>query len=521
MHRALSCSDILDDIFTWLAPALASDTLWSTAAGHTARTTPELCDARNNLVPVVCVCKAFHGPAVRILWRKLDGVFPAFKLLPGFVEEWDTIEGHNGYRFFWRKIWNFPELGEVSASDWDRFYKYTTSVQIIGRPLQSSHASPQCMNGKTWSSLPELFQGRHPFPYLRTLSWKADEFGLIMLPLLLSPCLEDITIYQGNETDSTFENMPVWTRNVDALLQELCKRTPQLTTLTFYACHPTRACEVLAALRVPQPNLRSLSLLCALPEGSDRIHVRWADLEGLSRFPLLEGLVIRGMLFQAGDSMYSQGQPINLPNLRELTLESTSNAHLALKHLCAPTLRALHVDNLFVMDSTIEWSSMSWLPSLPTLEVLNFKFSLIFADSLTPIATLFASISTFPRLRSLSIHCRSSRNVSVGDDDLLAVSQALPALETLSVRIRLLPLSGDSHSISTLGLLALLRNCPRLRELELPMLQVRTEDLAHIPDEPVAHGLRRLWLEEGWTSELHCLIRDRLCPNLEDMTGTV
>ncbi|KAH9891750.1 hypothetical protein C8Q73DRAFT_86811 [Cubamyces lactineus] len=520
MHQALSCADILDDIFEWLALAY-SDTLWSTTEGHIAGTCTSraLRGARNDLASAACVCRSFHEPAARILWRKLDGIFPALKLLPGFIEEWDSDGGHNGHPAIRKKRWTFPKTSDVPSCDWDRFYRYTVSVQIIGFPSQPSHAFPECISGKSWSSLVELFQGRSPFPNLRKLSWTADEFGLIMIPPLLSPYLADITIRPVDETDLTLEDVPVSTRHLDALLQELCKPgTPQLTAFTFYTCRPTTAPQVLVGLRVPYPTLRFLSLICDLRGESNRPNVQLADLAALSHFPLLERLVLRGLRFESEDSTNSQGRPIELPNLGKLRLESTTNAHLVLQNLCTPALRALHVDNLFILDSTgIEWNSISWLPPLPALEVLNCKFSLMFANSATPISTLFASISTLERPRSLSIHCRSCRNVVVGDEDLTAVSQALPALETLSIRLRLLPLSEGFHSISMSGLATLVHSCPQLRELELPLLRVRTEDLVHMPGEPVAHGLRRLWLEEGWTPELHSLIRDRLCPNLEDI----
>ena len=102
-QQALSCADILDDIFEWLALP-GSDTLWSTE-GHTTSISSALRDIRNDLASAICVCRAFHEPAARILWRKLDGILPALKLLPGFVEEWISVEGRDGRPVTRKRRW--------------------------------------------------------------------------------------------------------------------------------------------------------------------------------------------------------------------------------------------------------------------------------------------------------------------------------------------------------------------------------------------------------------------------------
>ncbi len=55
-------------------------------------------ESRRTLARSACVCKAFYGHAVRVLWRHLDDLIPLLQLLSSFAKVGERTR-HGGYAY--------------------------------------------------------------------------------------------------------------------------------------------------------------------------------------------------------------------------------------------------------------------------------------------------------------------------------------------------------------------------------------------------------------------------------------
>ena len=77
--RVLLCRDIVVEIFEEMSPFWIED-----YPHHTETDVQRQKSWRRSLASCACVCRAFSGPALDVLWRVLDDVDVALQVLPSF-----------------------------------------------------------------------------------------------------------------------------------------------------------------------------------------------------------------------------------------------------------------------------------------------------------------------------------------------------------------------------------------------------------------------------------------------------
>ncbi|RPD56084.1 hypothetical protein L226DRAFT_571922 [Lentinus tigrinus ALCF2SS1-7] len=144
-------------------------------------------EKRRTLARSARVCKAFHGPAIRVLWRRLEDIIPLFRILPSFVNVGRKERGDELYML----------TDEVSAEEWDRLELYAPCVSSLGTLPPSRGGNPltgRAIIPSTWAYLTRLAAGKPLLPRLLQLTWVWTSPQSTEILQLATPSLESFEL---------------------------------------------------------------------------------------------------------------------------------------------------------------------------------------------------------------------------------------------------------------------------------------------------------------------------------------
>ncbi|KAI0718171.1 hypothetical protein C8T65DRAFT_737409 [Cerioporus squamosus] len=136
---------------------------------------------RRTLARSARVCKAFHRPAIRVLWQRLEDLIPLFRILPSFAQV--GPDGSGGEVFMLSS--------EVSPEEWDRLKLHASCVASLGNLPPSRRGGPstgRVIAPAAWAYIARLNAGKPLLPHLLQLTWerirgdqKQDELSSVRL----------------------------------------------------------------------------------------------------------------------------------------------------------------------------------------------------------------------------------------------------------------------------------------------------------------------------------------------------
>ncbi|KAH6903272.1 hypothetical protein BKA70DRAFT_1515052 [Coprinopsis sp. MPI-PUGE-AT-0042] len=205
MHRCLKIEEIIKEIFLVALEEECPQT--GTRFSQKSRTVAGL--ART--------CKAFRGPALALLWRKVFGIAQLFSVLPAAKLKWEEAS----YRCFVIKLAQPPTSGE-----WDTFFEYCALVKHLhlhhGYFTVPGHSQRQVdVDIGILSAIPS---DRTIFPSLQTLNLTWEGRGLPLYHLFLPPTLQSFAL-----TLSARDYDPI----LHGFLQKVKNHSQRIRSITF------------------------------------------------------------------------------------------------------------------------------------------------------------------------------------------------------------------------------------------------------------------------------------------------
>ncbi|KAI0336593.1 hypothetical protein GY45DRAFT_1332712 [Cubamyces sp. BRFM 1775] len=472
MHRALTCVDILDEVFIWFDIA-------NFFGAFNCVDDDRIC----TLARSARVCKAFFQPAIRVLWRRLEYVTVIFHTLPSFVKvHEDKPRTYGGLP---RPEYRLPR--DVPSAEWDRLSIYAVYVETLHASQEPSVRTEE-MTQDSWRSLKELCHDKPIFPNLRDLFWLIDDDGPESIIPFLSPTIKWLSLFCSTPPwDFTPDRAREWQKHIRVVIGEISARVPLLRELSVSTCRPMP--PSFATTPLSDANfieLRVLGLYSAEP-------LRPSDLAAVSRIASLESLELSVVDCKVHDPT-DHLLPVCFNNLRRLRLDRQSAVDGVFDLFTAPSLQRLDVHD-FRINNTSDLRRMcaAWARSFPALQELICMLDEHDTTGWEP-SSISSLVAPFCGLRGLSTLCvwLNSLQVTVDDHDLSTFAEAWPSLKTLIVQ-------GNSETVpddfiaGLPGLIALAKQCPHLQDLRLSGVRVRSEDVAQLPRDSPVLRFRYLW----------------------------
>ncbi|GLB34285.1 hypothetical protein LshimejAT787_0111690 [Lyophyllum shimeji] len=442
MHRCLNISEIQLLIFSH-----CNSESWGLAA----------------LVNLARTCTAFTESSFDVLWHDLPLIARLIQVMPTdlwMVEDEAREPSARGRRSVW-KILKFTRA--LQESDWPRFHYYAKRVRRLGSgydPLAGSHDKRRLVyvHEDVFRSLESFSPGQSLLPNLRTFRPAFyDPHKLPAsrhIPMLLGPTITEITL-ASNEVALLAE--------LQYILPSIERLCPNLTRLTVLLINMDVTPEITSAAERLVCSLRHLESLSLRPMMTANIIRHLGSLRGLRHWVTnipsnTAGIPICELLTT------ERGQFRNLSRLefRAPTLEVAADVTKSLqcplqelsvdikdKTTAQPISSLARLTGAFLGHQCISSLASLYLDGSPQLEVLSGP----------AICNAFRSLFSLGALRDLSITFPCA---SVLDDAWYAdAAGAWPCLEDLSI-------AHTGPPVLTLaGLIPLIRDCPRLREIEL------------------------------------------------------
>ncbi|KAI0328281.1 hypothetical protein GY45DRAFT_1326547 [Cubamyces sp. BRFM 1775] len=507
----LSNVDILDEIFQWFDYELTHGHPLVDLVSFIGYTPPPDVEAvrRRSLASAARVCKAFHDPAIRVLWRQLESLLPLFSLIgSSFAKVQENVKQPNGQPFC--DIYHLPD--RLSAHEWARLTKYAAYVQVL---YISSVLGPQSLTQESWESMKVLFGNRSVCPNLRMLKWGArwPETELPGILHFLTPTIDKmLVVVYTIPLRTSFDLVPTWQAVIPGIVEEICKRARRLSHLTVSTGH-LNASELLTVLSHSHPpTFRGLHLQGQ--HGTPPISL--SSFMDLAHITALESLQLN-VPVECGPEA-SLPAVLNLPHLRHLRLiHAYHKSHPAYSIITSSRLQLLHVNHMeYSSFASLHYTCAAWEHSFPNLEVLAVRLrpsTLLMGIQTRSLLTAVRPLLNFRKMRSCTIGS-SYAPFTIDDADLEALSVAWPSLTKLDI-------SSMSTWAGMPGLLSLATNCPNLTALSIRSIVIRSED---IPGDvlqmvPMNHPLKTLVVVYGLPADTYHLIRDKLFPNINLRPG--
>ncbi|KAH7909613.1 hypothetical protein BJ138DRAFT_208070 [Hygrophoropsis aurantiaca] len=175
MHRALTISEIVDEIFSYIVePSLG-------LAGFGSRPGPPSVTGKT-LAALAVTCRTFRDPALAVRWRRLSGLRPLIRLFPRNTWLHDTENDKDVELEFAR----LP-----SKEEWINFETYTSRIREITVGSGQFKGIIHFMATLSMKYLPH--PSHHLFPKLQSLIWQSQETSqLSLVHLFLPPSLRSL-----------------------------------------------------------------------------------------------------------------------------------------------------------------------------------------------------------------------------------------------------------------------------------------------------------------------------------------
>ncbi|KAK6971896.1 hypothetical protein R3P38DRAFT_3140291 [Favolaschia claudopus] len=389
-------------------------------------------------------CHAFSEPALDLLWMRQEGIINLLKCLPQW--RWEMMDkGASGF------------LEALKPADFDRVMFYSRRIRAI-----------ELRHGRSQSCL---------LPNVRSVDWKEySPVPLAYLQLFLGPLTTSLTLELASDTDlSSYSPVFLWLAKHHRPLAKLEVQL-HLTASPIVGCNDVLADSIFASIWSSQ-QLHTLSV----PWITVLLHHHLAAL------PKLRTLTLSHLqtLDFPGDMAPDGGSSGSFPSLEQLTLlvrrlEVASNTLFrSLTHSPISDVKCI-VDTAPTRQEMRDYFTAlhDHLPP-DRLTHLWAKFGREVGNEISPANTTNAVIpNTLHPLLLLAISTRSPFKhqlaLTLDDDICVAMAQAWPSLQNLSLRIpndhlvllgALIP--NSMPRINVTALIAFAHHCPQLQRLEL------------------------------------------------------
>ncbi|KAG2148797.1 hypothetical protein DEU56DRAFT_81239 [Suillus clintonianus] len=447
MHQALLIPEVLLDIFAHVNPTL--DPLqWVT------RDYIKL--GRKSLAALATTCKAFHEPAMDLLWAEVHQLEPLLgcitrlhSIIYSKHQWWKSHEYHS------RRTWaGLPDLEPLSAHETCQFLRHSARVRSLIIPYQdrlvhflSAIPIETCL-----------------FPRLRSLTWglSTAKYMDLFLPHTLRKCHLS-TINEG--------------------LKNLATRCSALEHLSIDHSDPCTADELSLLSDSVRLCKRLVRLSCP--------PLDWAAWKHLSDLPTLLGVRIdanrRAFLWPLERDIVNLSPFLNLKDL-SIWLSSAAYVIAVMEHSQFPSLinftARLELPSPAVAEQL--FNALSQCTTSQILEEIAINFD-DYEDSRwrsrpsTPrnILTVIPYFLCFTQLQVLQLHFHGSC-IRLDNDILLVAMSAWPHIHTLEITD-----SSLRPHVTFRGLFTAMRQCPHLDSLEIA---IDTENIDIDPNaEPTPH----------------------------------
>ncbi|KAI0080120.1 hypothetical protein K474DRAFT_1658389 [Panus rudis PR-1116 ss-1] len=421
MHPALQVDEILSLILAHFAlPTirwLDRESLWNTRT------------LKRTLAAAARTCRAFHDPALALLWEHQTSLMPLLKTLPSFQRDEQYI---------------YTLSAPVHPKHWARFQSYARRIRTF------VYTPNGCIHSSVFPGLAAMLDGQPLMPSLRRMLWvKAFSLGDDM-KLFISPSLREVEVSLIGRPSLVATD----SHDLEALLHSLVHIAVDLEHLTVEGSVTTKSTSYIAGFK----RLRSLNLNGA---GS------WVDLEAfyaLAALPFLETLRINTAQLALEDGHH----PSAFRSLRTLQISGTPSAiDSVLRIVSSERVRSISI------RTSYSYKPNEWRTCFDTIltrfanKLTEFHIKLIMgslsmsadSDDFLFVVEPLLGISS---LHVVDIHLEGHLRVS--DADIHTMASSWRELRELRIWCHK---SGDGPSLQSLASCASL--CPRLHQLELPI----------------------------------------------------
>ncbi|KAK7442049.1 hypothetical protein VKT23_016325 [Stygiomarasmius scandens] len=423
---------------------------------------------KKDLLSCALSCKMFASLALKSMWRQMDNLLPLLKLLPGL-----------------RLVNNYYVLTNVLApADFTRYDYYAALVKEYSHSQEEEENPDEPVFPRINASVYFCVARFRPtlLPSLTIFTCYADAFdSRIELNFFASPSLKDVSIYEVNSLQKTTEIL--------MYLSLLGFQAPDIRVLKLSVNQntPTSCFQTVSNLK----NLRFLHLSFEEGETGFPYNTVLPDIEALGVLEHLEDLhvqcYIRSNLVPNAYTSPSFVASDALGSLKRLTVHGDYVLAKTLFNLCqySPIQRLDYVgDYLPRMSSLIEQVAVQWEKTLEEVYFIRYfqcrgqqPEALELGMDLRPLCLL-------SNLKILILMATAeAMAIIVGDEDIIAMAEALPLLENL--RLDLLAENLDSPpSVAVLKVLAC--RCPRLKRIQMPL------NVVAVPEPTPNHSVSSL-----------------------------
>ncbi|TBU40529.1 hypothetical protein BD309DRAFT_967292 [Dichomitus squalens] len=483
-----------------------------------------LYDARQALARSARACRSFTRPALKVLWKRIPDDQPLADLLCslGIAEKESTLAGNDVIgdepaRFEipiergnssapwgeaqaierrWKKLRGYddPYILRNGQEDprahprWERFREYVSYVRAI--TLFAFDGPKWC---ELWTEMLPLLDGAPLLPSLESVSF-CNISKRALTPsafLLIAPSVSklDFTFNVYPDTQSLIYSAFVLAFDHAPTIEKL-RLLEQPWKDMHTRCPRVRHLEVI--YQVNPTGLNYIAEFPALQNLSVSLHNIFSIGDDVS-FPQLRVLKAGGIWAELDFFLRS----IRCPELRELSLEawqSGASAHQMAEDASQclqavasyhPSLKGLSVRTTFGPPPPAGTCVARMIPTVQD----TFQGSIL--GVIRPLLTL-------RRLRKLSLSLPDYFDVECADTDVLLMSESWRNIEELHIDIwsylapRGMSLGDRARGGDFASTAHFARNCPYLRSLHLPPMEITAETLDAVEFSGKAHGLQTL-----------------------------
>ncbi|KAG2148799.1 hypothetical protein DEU56DRAFT_81322 [Suillus clintonianus] len=468
MHQALLIPEVLLNIFAHVNPTLDP---WLT------RNYDKISLGRKSLAALATTCKAFHEPAMDLLWaevHQLEPLLGCITRLHSTIYSKHPSQWWNPWHDYHSRTWaGLPDLEPLSAHETCQFLRHSARVRSLIIPYHdrlvhflSAIPIETCL-----------------FPRLRSLTWglSTAKYMDLFLPHTLRKCHLS-TVNEG--------------------LKYLVTRCSALEHLSIDRFDPLAGDE----LSLLSDSVRLCKRLVRLSCPS----LDWAAWKHLSDLPTLLGVQI-----DANRSAFLwplERDIVNLSpflNLKDLSILLSSPAYViaVMEHSQFPSLIKFTVRLELPPPAVAEqlFNTLSQCTTSQILEQIDITLDDYEDDYPDPdndqdppppgnILTVIPHLLCFTQLRILQLNIHGSY-IRLDNDILLVAMSAWPHIQTLKIKNSSLP-----PPVTFRGLFTAMRQCPHLNNLDIA---IDTENIDIDPNaEPTPHtslqtlelGSARYWV---------------------------
>ncbi|KAH7910311.1 hypothetical protein BJ138DRAFT_1009053 [Hygrophoropsis aurantiaca] len=419
MHRALTISEIVHEIFSYLSEPGGRylDAAHKHSVGHTT------------LAALAVTCRTFVEPALAERWRKLRGLDSLISLFPRDV--WETYDPND------LDFARFP-----SNDEWVRFESYTSRIREIKISRGAFKAMVNVM--ATLSLKYHSNPSQYLFPNLQTLSWHSrckTEFPFVHL--FFPPLLRCLTL--GFEGDDTMASrlLLLFNHQCPMLTQLRLSGTVSIThtpavsraQLISLQCGQidTSALKYLAnsaTLKNLSVYLSDPSSICVVPEGGfanlQTLSLTAGDTSAVVSFLLPTQLSLKSIKVRI---IFHESQPLLALPLQQLFSRLSTG-------LCHTRLTQIHLlrSDTCPQDGSLDIAALRPLFSFSKLRYVRIGGLCLFGLSDEALAEL---ADAWPHLEELMLNRRSGwrRTSEITFKNLKSLIRACPLLQTLALAI--------------------------------------------------------------------------------------